>query len=208
MNSITYLLSTAYNYLCPEHNEPSKDETSSSSFSLSLGSKAQDSLADHVASIYPNRNYQFTPLPNIQKDSNMEVGYQRHKVLDRNEEKPYASGFELGFVVLMRSSTHLGVARIHKTIEPLISALNEMGAKTKGRFEVFIIAGKASDATKHEDVCRHIRSFNKLHRQNISISDDLFRAFDFKGPSPSQVPDVSFAGFDHKANPIAVIDYR
>ena len=208
MNIVTSLLSTAYNYLYPEHNEPSKDETSSSSVSLSLGSKAQDSLADHVASIYPNRSYQFTPLPNIQKDSNMGVDYQRHRVVGRGEEKPYAGGFELGFVVLMRSSALLGVARIHNTIEPLISALSEMGAKTEGRFEVFIIGGRASDATKHEDVCRHISSFTKLHKQNISISDDLFRVADFKGPSPSQVPDVSFAGFDHKDNPIAVIDYR
>ena len=49
---------------------------------------------------------------------------------------------------------------------------------------------------------------NMLYGQNISISDDLFRCFDFKGPSSSQVPDVSFVGFDDKSNPIAVIDYR
>ena len=208
MNIVTYLLSTAYGYLYPGANEPSGDDASSSSFSLSLGSKAQDSLADHEARIYSRRSYQFTPLPNIQKDSNMSVDYQRHKVVARDGEKPDASGFELGFIVLMRSSTHLGVARIHKTIKPLMSALNEMGATTEGKFEVFIIGGTASDRTKHEGACRHIRSFNKLHGQHISISDDLFRVVDFKGPSSSQVPGVSFVGFDDKSNPIAVIDYR
>jgi len=208
MNIVKSLLSTAYSYLYPETNEPGGDDASSSSFSLSLGSKAQDSLADHVARLYSSRSYQFMPLPNMQKDSNMRVDYQRHRVVGRDGEKPYASGFELGFIVLMRSSTHLGVARIHETIKPLVSALNEMGATTEGKFEVFIIGGRASDSTKHEDACRHIRSFNKLHGQNISISDDLFRVVDFKGPSLSQVPDVSFVGFDDKSNPIAVIDYR
>ena len=208
MDMLRSLFSTAYNYIYPESNSQSEDDTSSSTFSLSLGSKAENSLPDHVAKTYPNRRYQFTPLPNIQKDSDMRVDYQRHMVLGRGEERPYASGFELGFVVLMRSSTHLGVARIHQAIEPLVSALNEMGTKTERKFEVFIIGGRASDSMKHEDVCRHIKSFNKLHGGNISISDDLFRVVDFKGPSPSQTPDISFAGFDQKANPIAVVDYR
>ena len=103
----------------PETNEPGGDDASSSSFSLSLGSKAQASLADYVGKLYSSRNYQFMPPPNIQIDSNMIVDYQRHMVVCRGGKKPCASGFELGFIVLMRSSTHLGVARIHTTINPL-----------------------------------------------------------------------------------------
>ena len=192
------ILSDIYHYFYPRKETENEVQ-------LYLGAAAQDHLKEQAKAELPHLT--FNPLPsNFSEDSHLAIGSSRFKVIPIKEGKPCSIGFEVGVVILMRSSTHLGVARLIHDIQPLKQALQEMHSSSQQKIELFIVDGKSSDTTIYDDAQRFIRCFNQRHGPLAFVSADLFGLAEFESSTGSQTPGVQFAGFNRDSQPVVIID--
>lgn len=200
MTFVGKILSDIYTHFFPEQ---SKEE---SPIQLYVGAKAQETFPERAKTKFAQLT--FTPLTaSMAEDAQMGLGSSRFKVAPIKGGKPFAKGFDVGVLFLMRSETHLGVARVIEDLQPFKEALTTMRRLSSSKVEVFVVDGVSSDSTIYDDFYAYVKSFNRVHQGAIAVGADLFGLTDFPGASSSQKPGIQFAGFDPENKPLAVIEY-
>lgn len=179
------------------------------SFELFVGENAHATLSQYVKEEFPERDYHFHELKTpIALDPAFEVGSNSSIVVPIEEGSPYVRSDHSGVIVLMKSSTHLGVACVHHDIKPFKEALMQMTQNSSpSEVELFIVGGKGKDTPVHDAICSFTQSVNKKTRAGITFSDDLFKMMDFQGFPGGKTPTIQFAGFDQNIKPITLIEY-
>lgn len=185
--------------------EAKKDD----SFELFIGENAHATLSQYVKKEFPERNYHFHELKSpVAIDPALEVGSSSSMVVPIEQGSPYVRSDHSGVVVLMKSSTHLGVACVHHDIKPFKEALlNMVQNPLLSNVELFIVGGKGKDSPAHDAICSFTQSVKKKTRSGIVFSDDLFKMMDFQGFPGGKTPTIQFVGFDQNLKPMTLLEY-
>ena len=178
----------------------------SSQVQLYTENKDEVSLSKLYKASFPDLTLK--PLPStIKPKVGKGIGSSLFKIVSIEEEKPFSMGFQLGVVILMRSSTHIGIARIIRDIQPFKTALLEMNMLSKKKIELFILDGTSCDEVLYKQALQFIRAFNRIYSSKVVLESDLFRTADTHLLDSPCALGLKLVGFDEENKPIAVVGY-